>query len=437
MPDSSQLLDLAWIQAMVFVVIGLACLMAFKGRISPLFDHPMLLAFSACLMSVGALLSGMTTQGVLPPTTLLFSAALASMSAAPLMMAWGELLGSIGSRQAAISASASVVCLGALLALLALGRHVSPWLPIVVPTLAPFVSLLAIVRSWRAAGPCEERTRMRSGRPFILTPRAGAAMLVYGVAVGFMLACAASAAEGAELASHLLFALGTALSGLLLLLLLMLLPSRPDFAILYRLILPLLAGVLLLLLSFDARSGGGLFAIVCALAWGYQISLSITLSARLANHSPSDAVLVFIKTSGLHFAGSAIGMLAWFLTTGFSSAPGPGTLPALTGIVVALILAGLFAFDGLLGLGSHEVTAPAPDSSIDQDARITEIARRYVLTPREAEVLALLAKGRNANYICREFVVSPHTARTHIKRIHSKLQVHSQQELLDLIDNAP
>ncbi len=48
------------------------------------------------------------------------------------------------------------------------------------------------------------------------------------------------------------------------------------------------------------------------------------------------------------------------------------------------------------------------------------------LSPREREVLALLAVGEDDRGIARELVISPHTAKTHITRVLGKLDVHSR-----------
>jgi len=52
------------------------------------------------------------------------------------------------------------------------------------------------------------------------------------------------------------------------------------------------------------------------------------------------------------------------------------------------------------------------------------------LTPREKEVLALLAKGRSSPQIAEHLVVGVSTVRTHIKRIYSKLDAHSRHEAI-------
>ena len=63
-----------------------------------------------------------------------------------------------------------------------------------------------------------------------------------------------------------------------------------------------------------------------------------------------------------------------------------------------------------------------------------EIAQEYGLSQREGEVLVLLAKGRNANYIQKKLYVANSTVRTHIYHIYRKLGITSQQQIMDLID---
>jgi DNA-binding CsgD family transcriptional regulator len=62
------------------------------------------------------------------------------------------------------------------------------------------------------------------------------------------------------------------------------------------------------------------------------------------------------------------------------------------------------------------------------------VAASYGLSSRQREVLLLLGKGRNAEYITNELIISLHTAKAHIYNIYQKLGVHSRQELIDLIE---
>lgn len=54
------------------------------------------------------------------------------------------------------------------------------------------------------------------------------------------------------------------------------------------------------------------------------------------------------------------------------------------------------------------------------------------LTEREREVLLLVARGRSNDEIAADLVISPHTAKTHVKRIMTKLAAHDRAQLVIL-----
>ena len=60
------------------------------------------------------------------------------------------------------------------------------------------------------------------------------------------------------------------------------------------------------------------------------------------------------------------------------------------------------------------------------------MSEQHGLSPRESEVLGLLARGRTATYIAGELYVSKETVKVHVRHIYEKLGVHSRTELLDL-----
>lgn len=62
--------------------------------------------------------------------------------------------------------------------------------------------------------------------------------------------------------------------------------------------------------------------------------------------------------------------------------------------------------------------------------RCAKAVEKFGLTKREGEILLFVAQGQNAAAIAESEVISLNTARTHISRIHRKMNVHNQQELL-------
>lgn len=68
-----------------------------------------------------------------------------------------------------------------------------------------------------------------------------------------------------------------------------------------------------------------------------------------------------------------------------------------------------------------------------QGDRCNELAKEYQLTRREEEILNLLAKGMTAQTIAETLVVSTATAKSHMRNIYAKLDIHAQSELILLI----
>ena len=67
---------------------------------------------------------------------------------------------------------------------------------------------------------------------------------------------------------------------------------------------------------------------------------------------------------------------------------------------------------------------------------LNSLAEQYQLTPREQDVLRCLSMGRGSEYIAEKLSISWGTARTHIHNVYVKMDVHSRDELIDLLDGA-
>lgn len=64
------------------------------------------------------------------------------------------------------------------------------------------------------------------------------------------------------------------------------------------------------------------------------------------------------------------------------------------------------------------------------------VANTYLLSRRETEIMFFLAKGNNAAYLQEKLYISEGTAKTHIRHIYRKLNVHTQQDLMRLVETA-
>lgn len=166
-----------------------------------------------------------------------------------------------------------------------------------------------------------------------------------------------------------------------------------------------------LLATLAAQNKEGALA---SFSWGFGTSsLGTLVGAALGMQGTKlagDSVTVWIVFSGL--------MLAAFLT---------------------FVLVGMSSTN--LQSSIERVTDPADENSVSTapadrfETRCAQIAETAGLTPREAEVFQMLARGRDGTYIEKHLVISKSTVKAHVKHVYSKLGIHSHQELIDLVDN--
>lgn len=71
---------------------------------------------------------------------------------------------------------------------------------------------------------------------------------------------------------------------------------------------------------------------------------------------------------------------------------------------------------------------------VDLDRALGAAARLYPLTQRELDIARLLAQGRSKSVIGEKLGLSESTVRTHGRHLYAKLDVHSRQQLIDLLE---
>ena len=97
------------------------------------------------------------------------------------------------------------------------------------------------------------------------------------------------------------------------------------------------------------------------------------------------------------------------------------------------------AMDFSRSIFAEETAAPAPaDDTPAARGRFRQrceiVANTYLLSRRESEVMYYLARGYKSSHIQQQLYISEGTAKTHIRHIYRKLNIHSQQDLIHLID---
>lgn len=81
--------------------------------------------------------------------------------------------------------------------------------------------------------------------------------------------------------------------------------------------------------------------------------------------------------------------------------------------------------------GGGMQTAPFPSAA----EICSSLAAEFALTPRESEVLQLLAAGRSQGFIASRLGITEGTAHVHATHVYQKLDVHNQQALISLVED--
>lgn len=187
--------------------------------------------------------------------------------------------------------------------------------------------------------------------------------------------------------------------------------------------LPSLANVVL-------RAGGDLTRI-----------LAFLLVAALGVRNPVGALPVALFMGGAGSLGSVAGAQLGLAANALLAVDAGVFAVVLAAVVFAFVAYNVLAPDVFdldrAVLRVEAVVEPQPTVSVDALAQASaQVAAERGLTPREAQALELLAHGRNTQAIMERMVVSRGTAKTHVRNVYAKLGVHSQQDLIDLVEAA-
>lgn len=102
------------------------------------------------------------------------------------------------------------------------------------------------------------------------------------------------------------------------------------------------------------------------------------------------------------------------------------TLALLSALIIALLI------------GEHQQSAindELAQAAADREDRVLDdLACEYALSPRERQVVKLIARGYTSAFVAAEVGIAEGTTKAHIAHIYQKLGVHQKDELLELVD---
>ena len=210
--------------------------------------------------------------------------------------------------------------------------------------------------------------------------------------------------------------------------------NRFNIRVLYQVSLPLMAAGLLAAPLVPHQFE----ALACALTnIGYFGFLFLTIIVLNENcrkgNVPSAWAFGFLRCAMLpaQFVGAAL------VNASTSMGGEEPFVWALHSVALLAVVACSVAFlNNVNFIDSWKLTKDSPAESNEELPLITRcamLARRYGLTHREEEVCLLMAKGKTVPQAAEELFISKETAKSHLKHVYTKLEIHSKEELLERI----
>ena len=404
---------------------------ALAKRIGPLFGKRSLYAVSGVALTVSTLCMfasiwiPRSADALAVPAVLL-----GGFGIALVILLWSELYGCLNPFRVALYYSASIV-VGALVLYVYRG-FMLPWL-FVMTSLLPAASLVLLRRGFGSLPTAELPST--SWTRFSVPWKAVLFMAAYAFAYGLKESSMYQSTFGPHSAFGTLAVAAIVFVGVIAR------GGKFDFGVIYRIALPLMVAAFLILPNVGVL--GQAASDFCTSASYTAFSILIMLiMANLCYRYGMSAVWLF----GIERGVRALFTLFGRQTEQLLGAPSfglAGSDAVVSGLVVILVVAAtmiLFSEKELSsrwGVSFLGEDGAAGDRAIVKKQelanRCQELARSYGLSPREEEVLLLLAQRKTVGSIERELFIANGTAKTHIRHIYRKLDIHSRDELSDLL----
>ena len=418
----------------VFDMITAAVLLVLavlSRRIAPLYRHHAIMPATALLLAVCALLN---FGSLLYPWCSSFMVAWIALGCgatgvALFLMVWSEFFGCLDPVRVALYYSASVALSVLVLWVL---KTTSPLCLATCMTLLPVILMLCLWRAYATLS-AEDLPRTPVGS-FSFPWKPVAVVTLYTFAKGMQISLGTGAAGVSSnvgmLAGGLIVYVGIARMG-----------NSFDFSLLWKIAMPLM---LISFLPLDAviPFGADLSSTFSLTAYTLILILMMAILSNLSFRYGICALWLFAIERAVRLVSNQLG---YIVGEGFRAITPVNPMAASIGaatLFFALILGVTLVFLSEKNIqsswGVMLKTPLSKDLSLALEktrlgVRTHELALTYNLTGREEEVLLLLLQRKKLADIANALCIEKNTAKTHIRHVYQKLDVHSRSELWALL----
>lgn len=341
-----------------------------------------------------------------------------------LILIWSELYASLPRRDASIFYSSSFM-LAAIL-FYAVSMLDSLW-QIAIIALLPVVSMTMLTLSLRLLPDQAEEVKESAESHWSFPIRPSILLAVY--------AFASTLSRSMSFDSNDVGMLGMLLIAAIVLVCNVFLFDKFDARLLYKVTPPLMIGGFLLISFFSGFDGLGNVLINAGFS-GFVILTLIVLSNISYTYGVT-AIWLFGLTRAFRVLASTAAAYgySWAASVGLDDKAVFGAFAIVLIATCAMFFLSDKDFTSTWGIN------PLPAKRNDAVEEFFEtlqgkcsiIAHRFGLTQREEEVLVLLAQDKSIAEVEEALVISNGTAKSHIRHIYAKLDVHAREEIVEMV----
>lgn len=216
-----------------------------------------------------------------------------------------------------------------------------------------------------------------------------------------------------------------------------------DFRTIYRFALPLMVGTFLILPSLGFLNNVAADFCMTGAYTTFSILIMIILTSLSYRHGIS-ALWLFGIERAVRVSFNMLGRQAEPMISGadfMGDLPPDFVLNALVILLVAALTMMLLSGKELSdrwGVSFFDSSGETEGDYLVNEQHLTalcaKVAKERQLSQREEEVLFLLAQRKSLSDVEQELVVAKGTAKTHIRNVYRKLDVHSRDELIEYLE---
>ena len=416
---------------------------ALLRRLGPISSHPRMCCGLVVLSSAGTFVATLflATSSLSGLIFLAVLSVLTGLGGAVLFLLWAEVYAQLGNTRCLLFGAMGCIFAG-LIALVI--SHLDTAAANVAIALLPIASgaMVALSLSRLSGEACFERDK--AGHVVQVSPDVTYPvpwkLLVLMALAGFASGFAGSLLVEADGIGATHRILATVVSGVVLLAAFFLRRGNVDVRFFAWVTLPL-ALVFFAVIPLLGATAGMLVSFLVKLAY---VAFALFVLFMLANvcyrHAiPSARVFAYARASSEAAMFAGILLRRWMRSAGILDGQEMLWVISLIGLVATVGCVLLWhtersvtsdwGVSGVDAASGFKVKSPRDELLERMDA----LAREKGLTPREQEILSLLAQGYTAPAIEGELFMSHNTVKTHVRHIYGKLDVHTRAEALEML----